>query len=134
MSVSEGCGFRIAVALRSKACYARMCEHGDFRIIAGFFLTVLDIIKFDRSMVIESGKNEASAYMVDTFASMFRKLNYRVLYEGVEDEMDEERCIQMYAQYLQAVIQSPRFYISRLRDIPLYLTGWSALCSPEPPE
>lgn len=75
-----------------------------------------DIIKFDRSMVIESGKNEVGAYMVDTFASMFRKLKYRVLYEGIEDENDENRCIGMKAQYLQGYKYSKPIEIERLRS------------------
>ncbi len=60
-----------------------------------------DIIKFDRSLVIESAKDEESAYMVDTFAGMFKTLKYRVLYEGVENETDENRCIKMHAEFLQ---------------------------------
>ena len=75
-----------------------------------------DIIKFDRSLVIESGKNENSEYMVNTFADMFRHLDYRVLYEGVEDDNDEERCIRMYAQYLQGYKYSKPIAIERLRD------------------
>lgn len=75
-----------------------------------------DIIKFDRSLVIESSKNKNSEYMVNTFADMFRNLKYRVLYEGVEDEMDEERCIRMYAQYLQGYKYSKPIRIERLRE------------------
>lgn len=75
-----------------------------------------DIIKFDRSLVIESSKSKDSEYMVNTFADMFRNLRYRVLYEGVEDEADEERCIQMYAQYLQGYKYSKPIAIERLRD------------------
>ncbi len=75
-----------------------------------------DIIKFDRSLVIESSKSEHSAYMVNTFADMFRHLDYRVLYEGVEDDNDEERCIRMYAQYLQGFKYSRPIAIERLRE------------------
>lgn len=60
-----------------------------------------DIIKFDRSLVIESAKDKSSAYMVDTFAGMFKNLKYRVLYEGIEDSADENRCINMHAEFLQ---------------------------------
>lgn len=60
-----------------------------------------DIIKFDRSLVIESAKDESSAYMVNTFAGMFKNLKYRVLYEGIEDSYDEDRCIEMHAEFLQ---------------------------------
>ncbi len=75
-----------------------------------------DIIKFDRSLVIESSKNKNSEYMVNTFADMFRHLDYRVLYEGVEDDNDEERCIRMCAQYLQGYKYSKPIAIERLRD------------------
>lgn len=75
-----------------------------------------DIIKFDRSLVIESSKSKNSEYMVNTFADMFRNLEYRVLYEGVEDETDEERCIRMYAQYLQGYKYSKPIEIERLRE------------------
>ena len=60
-----------------------------------------DIIKFDRSLVIESAKDKSSAYMVNTFAGMFKNLKYRVLYEGIEDAHDENRCIEMHAEFLQ---------------------------------
>ena len=75
-----------------------------------------DIIKFDRSLVIESSKSKNSEYMVNTFADMFRNLEYRVLYEGVEDDVDEERCIRMCAQYLQGYKYSKPIAIERLRD------------------
>ena len=73
-----------------------------------------DIIKFDRSLVIEAGKDQNSAYMVETFANMFRRLEYRVLYEGVETEDDEKRCIDMCAQYLQGFKYSKPIRIEEL--------------------
>ncbi|MCR5452899.1 MAG: EAL domain-containing protein [Lachnospiraceae bacterium] len=75
-----------------------------------------DIIKFDRSLVIESGKDKTSEYMVHTFADMFHKLNYRVLYEGVEDTADEARCIRMFAQYLQGYKYSKPIPIAQLEN------------------
>ena len=75
-----------------------------------------DIIKFDRSLVIESGKDKTSEYMVHTFADMFHKLNYRVLYEGVEDSEDEQRCIRMFAQYLQGYKYSKPIPIEQLEN------------------
>ncbi len=60
-----------------------------------------DIIKFDRSLVIASDSNEKSEKMVESLADMFSKLDYSVLYEGVENASDEERCIRMSASYLQ---------------------------------
>ena len=78
-----------------------------------------DIIKFDRSLVIESAKDQDYKFMVHTFAEMFRKLNYRVLYEGVENDSDEERCISMYAQYLQGYKYSKPIPIEDLRKFVL---------------
>ena len=81
-----------------------------------------DIIKFDRSMVIESAQSRNSEFMVNTFADMFRKLDYDVLYEGVEDESDEARCIRMLAGYLQG------YKYSR----PIDITGLGNFLSPQP--
>lgn len=74
-----------------------------------------DIIKFDRSLLIESVKNDSSKYMVSTFASMFNDLNYSVLFEGVEDERDEEHCRNMCAKYLQGYKYSKPIPIGDLR-------------------
>ena len=60
-----------------------------------------DIIKFDRSLVIACDTDEKSEKMVGSLANMFSELNYKILYEGVENELDEKRCINMSASYLQ---------------------------------
>ena len=60
-----------------------------------------DIIKFDRSMVIASGEDERSERIVENLAKMFKDFNYRVLYEGIENNADEDRCLGMSANYLQ---------------------------------
>ena len=60
-----------------------------------------DIIKFDRSLVIACGTDEKSEKMVTHLARMFSAMDYSVLYEGVETEQDEEKCIRMSARYLQ---------------------------------
>ena len=75
-----------------------------------------DIIKFDRSMTIESAKNESSFYMVSTFANMFSKLHYSVLFEGIEDENDEENCVKMSAKYLQGYKYSKPIPIEELAN------------------
>ena len=74
-----------------------------------------DIIKFDRSMLIESGRSETGEFMVCTFAGMFKKLNYSVLFEGVEDEHDEQHCIRMQASYLQGYKYSKPIPINELK-------------------
>lgn len=75
-----------------------------------------DIIKFDRSMLMESHRSDSSQYMVKTFANMFNDLRYAVLFEGVENESDEDRCIMMKAQYLQGYKYSKPIPIEELRN------------------
>ncbi len=75
-----------------------------------------NIIKFDRSMLIESVKNDSSKFMVSTFANMFSKLNYSVLFEGVEDDNDENHCVNMNANYLQGYKYSKPIPIEQLKN------------------
>ena len=73
-----------------------------------------DIIKFDRSMTIESAKNATSYYMVSTFANMFSQLHYAVLFEGIENDTDEINCVNMSAKYLQGYKYSKPIPIEEL--------------------
>lgn len=73
-----------------------------------------DIIKFDRSMLIESAKSDSSFYMVSTFANMFDKLSYSVLFEGIENDLDEKNCVDMRAKYLQGYKYSRPIPINQL--------------------
>lgn len=73
-----------------------------------------DIIKFDRSMLLESAKSESSYFMVSTFATMFSKLEYSVLFEGIENDNDEANCVQMSAKYLQGYKYSKPIPIEKL--------------------
>ncbi|MBR5407710.1 MAG: EAL domain-containing protein, partial [Lachnospiraceae bacterium] len=74
-----------------------------------------DIIKFDKSLVIASDNNERSRMMVESLADMFARTNYSVLYEGIETESDEERCINMSASYLQGYKYSRPVPINELK-------------------
>ena len=73
-----------------------------------------DIVKFDRSLVIASGNDERMKAMVSNLAKMFREVDYAVLYEGIENEYDEERCADMSASYLQGYKYSKPIPIERL--------------------
>ncbi|MCR5321958.1 MAG: EAL domain-containing protein [Lachnospiraceae bacterium] len=73
-----------------------------------------DIVKFDRSLVIASGNDEKFKGMVSHLAKMFDDVDYAVLYEGVEDENDEKRCIGMSAKYLQGYKYSKPIPIEQL--------------------
>ena len=75
-----------------------------------------DIIKFDRSLVLASGDNEKSKKMVGNLASMFSDMDYSVLYEGIENELDEKRCIAMSAIYLQGYKYSRPIPIEQLTE------------------
>lgn len=75
-----------------------------------------DIIKFDRSLVISSGNDEKMQEMVSHLAKMFSDMDYAVLYEGVEDDADEARCIDMSAKYLQGYKYSKPIPIKQLTE------------------
>jgi len=61
----------------------------------------IDIVKFDRSLVILSSQNREYKYMVKNFTHIFKTLGYKALFEGVETSSDEDLCIEIGADYLQ---------------------------------
>lgn len=75
----------------------------------------LDIIKFDRSLVISSASNDNSFYMVGSLSKMLSEIGYNILYEGIEDRQDQDRCIQMQAKYLQGYRYSKPIPIDTLQ-------------------
>ena len=74
----------------------------------------IDIIKFDRSLTILASKNDESRFMVGSFSEIFKKADYQILFEGVEDENDENQCIDMDAMYLQGYKYSKPIPIEQL--------------------
>lgn len=76
----------------------------------------IDIIKFDRSLTILASKNDESQFMVGSFSEIFKKADYQILFEGVEDEHDEKQCISMNAQYLQGYRYSKPIPIEQLAE------------------
>ena len=75
-----------------------------------------DIIKFDRSMVLASKSDQRSEKIVENLAHMFKDMEYSILYEGVEDDIDEKRCQKMSASYLQGFKYSRPVPIEQLRE------------------
>ncbi|MBR5340720.1 MAG: EAL domain-containing protein [Erysipelotrichaceae bacterium] len=75
-----------------------------------------DIIKFDRSMVLASKTDQRSEKIVENLAHMFKDMEYSILYEGVEDDVDEKRCKEMSASYLQGFKYSRPVPIEQLRE------------------
>lgn len=76
----------------------------------------IDIIKFDRSLTILASKNDESRFMVGSFSEIFKKADYQILFEGVEDENDENQCIDMDAMYLQGYKYSKPIPIEQLES------------------
>lgn len=76
----------------------------------------IDIIKFDRSLTILASKNDESKFMVGSFSDIFKKADYQILFEGVEDEKDEMQCIDMNAQYLQGYKYSKPIPMEQLKN------------------
>ena len=74
-----------------------------------------DIIKFDRSMLIAGSQNKRSEQMLGSMADLFSKLHFSVLYEGVENEKDEDMCRTLNASYLQGYKYSKPIPIDDLR-------------------
>lgn len=74
----------------------------------------IDIIKFDRSLVISSGQSEKSKYIISNMSDIFYNTNYNILYEGIEDNNDEHRCMGMNAEYLQGYKYSKPIPIEEL--------------------
>lgn len=61
----------------------------------------LDVVKFDRSLLLMTDNDSNSEFILDYFSSAFEKLGYRILYEGVETDAQEAICIAGHADYLQ---------------------------------
>lgn len=74
----------------------------------------IDIIKFDRSLVLLANDNTESRYMVSNFADIFSNLGYEILFEGIETKEDEEMCKGMKAKYLQGYRYSKPIPIEQL--------------------
>ncbi len=76
----------------------------------------VDIIKFDRSLTLLAGKSDQSKFMVGSFSEIFKKADYQILFEGVEDEKDELQCKEMNALYLQGYRYSKPIPIEQLKN------------------
>ena len=75
-----------------------------------------DVIKFDRSMVILSHKKQNHKTIVSNLSKTFDSLGYLVLFEGVEDENDENMCAEMNATLSQGYKYSKPVEIEKLKE------------------
>lgn len=64
----------------------------------------LDIIKFDRSMLLYAQKHENAAYMMQKFSEVFHRFGYQLLFEGVETTEQARLCEENQADYLQGFL------------------------------
>ena len=67
-------------------------------------------------MVLASKTDQRSEKIVENLAHMFKDMEYSILYEGVEDDVDEKRCKEMSASYLQGFKYSRPVPIEQLRE------------------
>ena len=74
----------------------------------------IDIIKFDRSLTLLASKSDETKYMVGSFSEIFKKADYQILFEGIEDENDEQQCKDMNAMYLQGYRYSKPIPVEQL--------------------
>ncbi len=61
----------------------------------------IDLIKFDRSLLVLAMRDKKSYDMVKSFSALFHKSGYRVLFEGIETDAEEQVCKEMDIVYLQ---------------------------------
>lgn len=72
------------------------------------------MIKFERSLLILAAKNAESRYMVGSFSEIFKKSNYQVLFEGIENEEEERFRQEMGIMYLQGFLYSRPISMEKL--------------------
>ncbi len=76
----------------------------------------LDVVKFDRSLLLMANKDENSQFILNYFSTAFEKLGYKVLYEGVETDEQETICVNSHADYLQGFKFSKPIPIEELKN------------------
>ena len=79
----------------------------------------LDVVKFDRSLLLMADQDANSRFLVSYFSAAFERLGYKVLYEGVETEEQEALCIASHADYLQGYKFSKPI---PMEELPRFLT------------
>ena len=76
----------------------------------------IDMIKFDRSLLLLASKNMESRYMVGSFAEIFKRAHYQVVVEGIESDEDEQICREMKIGYLQGFKYSKPIPMEKLSE------------------
>ncbi len=76
----------------------------------------LDIVKFDRSLLLSANENKTNAFILQHFAEAFEKLDYQILFEGIESKDQENLCNRSHADYLQGYMYSKPIPREELAD------------------
>lgn len=76
----------------------------------------VDVIKFDRSLLVVTDTNQTLSYSLRHFSQAFKELDYKILFEGVETKEHEDLCRECGADYLQGYKFSKPIPIEKLRE------------------
>ena len=76
----------------------------------------LDVLKFDRSLLLYALKEKKNNFILEHFAYMFKQLGYKVLFEGVETKEQEDFCKKSHADYIQGYLYSKPVPIEELKN------------------
>lgn len=76
----------------------------------------IDTIKFDRSLLALAVRNEETRYLVGSFSNIFKNFHYQVLFEGIENDEDEQICRDMNVIHLQGFKYSKPVPIEQLQE------------------
>ena len=76
----------------------------------------LDIVKFDKSLLSMAETNKNTKFVLTHFSSAFKKLDYQILFEGVETDSQITLCVASKADYLQGYKYSKPIAIERLTE------------------
>ena len=70
-------------------------------------LLPFDVIKFDRTLMFLATKDDDKSFKaISGLSDLFRSMDFKVLFEGVETEKDAITCLAMGADYLQGFLYS----------------------------
>lgn len=70
-------------------------------------LLPFDVIKFDRTLMFLATKDDDKSFKaIAGLSDLFRSMDFKVLFEGVETEKDAITCLAMGADYLQGFLYS----------------------------
>lgn len=73
-----------------------------------------DVIKFDRSLLLHMNTHAENQSIINSFASAFHQLQYNLVFEGVENDANENLCRECGADFLQGYMYSKPIPIEQL--------------------